>query len=157
LLVIGLGKDMSWDFRNYHWYVPYAFLNGRMGFDISVAHQATYYNPFLDIPFYLLASHTHSWFALGVMGAVQGLNIVPVYLIARALLNLPEKILIAAILSLFCVTSSLNVGLVGATYYDNVMSVLVLSGLASVVLHRELLRGGTISSIALVSGLVGLV
>jgi len=157
LLVIGLGKDMSWDFRNYHWYVPYAFLNGRMGFDVSVAHQATYYNPFLDIPFYLLASHTHSWFALGVMGAVQGLNIVPVYVIARAVLNLPEKILVAAILSLFCVTGSLNIGLIGATYYDNVMSVLVLSGLASVVLNRELLRAGTIASIALVSGLVGLV
>jgi hypothetical protein len=23
--VILLGKDTSWDFRNYHWYAPYAF------------------------------------------------------------------------------------------------------------------------------------
>src|SRR5246127_795743 len=74
VFVVALGKDMSWDFRNYHWYIPYAFLNGRNGFDVSVAHQATYYNPFLDIPFYLLATHTHSWIALAVMGAAQGLN-----------------------------------------------------------------------------------
>src|SRR5665213_23538 len=59
VLVLSLGKDQSWDFRNYHWYVPYAYLNHRMGFDIAVAHQATFYNPTLDIPFYLLATHTH--------------------------------------------------------------------------------------------------
>src|ERR1700749_2838676 len=82
--VVAHGKDMSWDFRNYHWYIPYAFLNGRAGFDVAVAHQATYYNPLLDIPFYVLATHTPSWFALGVLGAVQGANVVPLYFIARS-------------------------------------------------------------------------
>src|ERR1700754_4216951 len=66
--VIVLGKDTSWDFRNYHWYAPYAFLNNRLGIDVAVALQASYYNPFLDIPFYLLATHTHAWIALGVLG-----------------------------------------------------------------------------------------
>ena len=65
--VIVLGKDTSWDFRNYHWYAPYAFLNNRMGFDIAVAHHASYFNPFLDIPFYVLATRTHAWIALGVL------------------------------------------------------------------------------------------
>ena len=51
--------------------------------DVAVAHQASYYNPFLDIPFYLLATHTRAWIALGVLGAVQGANVVPLYLIAR--------------------------------------------------------------------------
>src|ERR1700729_4561198 len=68
--VIVLGKDTSWDFRNYHWYAPYAFLNNRLGFDVAVAHQATYYNPALDLPFYLLAMHAASWVALAVLGAV---------------------------------------------------------------------------------------
>ncbi|HEX4271186.1 MAG TPA: hypothetical protein VHZ32_07355, partial [Rhizomicrobium sp.] len=40
--VIVLGKDTSWDFRNYHWYAPYAFLNNRLGIDMAVAHQASY-------------------------------------------------------------------------------------------------------------------
>ncbi|HEV7960813.1 MAG TPA: hypothetical protein VGP01_07250, partial [Rhizomicrobium sp.] len=43
--VIVLGKDTSWDFRNYHWYAPYAFLNHREALDVVVAHQASYYNP----------------------------------------------------------------------------------------------------------------
>ena len=51
---------------------------------MAVAHQASYYNPYLDIPFYWLATHTHAWIALGVLGAVQGANIVPLYLIARS-------------------------------------------------------------------------
>src|ERR1035437_5359987 len=70
--VVVLGKDTSWDFRNYHWYLPYAFLNNREALDVAVAHQASYYNPFLDIPFYWLATHTHSWIALAALGAMQG-------------------------------------------------------------------------------------
>ena len=48
-----------------------------LGFDVAVAHQATYYNPLLDIPFYWLATHTH---IRGSRSAscwrfVQGLNV----------------------------------------------------------------------------------
>lgn len=157
LLVILLGKDTSWDFRNYHWYIPYAFLNGRIGIDVAVAHQATYYNPFLDIPFYLLATHTPSWFAVGAMGAVQGANVIPLYLMARSVLNLPEKKIAAAVLSLFCVGGSLNIGLIGATYYDNVMSVFVLGGLAAIVLNRELLRDGPLWRVSFVCCIAGFV
>src|SRR5262245_28802961 len=74
--VVLLGKDTSWDFRNYHWYNPYQLLNGRQTIDVAVAHLGSYYNPYIDVPFYLLATHTTSWFALGVLGAVQGANIV---------------------------------------------------------------------------------
>src|SRR3569833_1524823 len=97
--VIVLGKDTSWDFRNYHWYAPYAFLNNRMGIDMAVAHQASYYNPFLDIPFYLLATHTRAWIALGVLGLVQGANIVPLYLMAREGLRIADNKLAAGALA----------------------------------------------------------
>src|SRR6201994_3233172 len=97
--VVVLGKDTSWDFRNYHWYAPYAFLNNRLGIDMAVAHQASYYNPFLDIPFYLLATHTHAWIALGVLGMVQGANIVPLYLIGREGLPIPDRKLAAGALA----------------------------------------------------------
>src|SRR5204862_3111527 len=156
LFVIWLGKDTSWDFRNYHWYIPYAFLNGRSGFDVSVAHQATYYNPFLDIPFYLLATHTHSWIALGVLGAAQGANVVPLYVIARSILKVAAKRLWAAATALLCVVGGLNVGLTGATYYDNVLSVFLLSSLAVVVVFRDLLREGPLSRVAAVCGVAGL-
>jgi hypothetical protein len=140
--VVFLGKDTSWDFRNYHWYIPYAWLNGRMGIDVAVAHQASYYNPFLDIPFYWLATHWPSWAALAALGAVQGANVVPLYLIARQGLNLDEFDLGAATLALLGQTGGLTLGLLGLHYYDNVMSVFVFSGLALlVVFWRTLNRG----------------
>ncbi|HTQ12716.1 MAG TPA: hypothetical protein VMH86_02485 [Rhizomicrobium sp.] len=156
LFVIALGKDMSWDFRNYHWYIPYAFLNGRMNIDISVAHQATYYNPFLDIPFYLLATHAPSWFALGVLGAAQGLNSVPLYLMSRSILRTEHPQLAAAILTLLCMTGGLTVTLSGTTYYDPVMSVFMLAAVALIVVKREALRVASLRRGAAIAALAGL-
>jgi len=156
VMVVHAGKAQSWDFRNYHWYIPYAFLNGRLGLDVAVAHQATYYNPFLDLPFYLLATHTQAWFALGVLGAVQGSNIVPLYAIARSLLVVPHRRLAAAILACVCMTGSLTIRLAGTTYYDNVMSVFVLTALALIVTQRDCLREGSLAEGAWIAGLAGL-
>ncbi|HEX3755722.1 MAG TPA: hypothetical protein VHV26_11675 [Rhizomicrobium sp.] len=155
--VVVLGKDTSWDFRNYHWYAPYAFLNHRMGFDVAVAHQASYYNPFLDIPFYWLATRTHSWIALAVLGAVQGANVVPLYLIARSCLRIVDYKLGAGALALLGQFGALTLSEFGSTYYDNVMSVFVFSGLAILVLNRHALREGSLAGAALLSAAAGLV
>ena len=158
--VVVLGKDTSWDFRNYHWYAPYAFLNNRLGLDVAVAHQASYYNPFLDIPFYWLATHTHSWIALAMLGAVQGANIVPLYFITReALLPVARKPadqkLAAAALALAGLFGALTLSEFGTTYYDNVMSVFVFSGLAILVVGRDTLRAGPPLRAASLAGLAG--
>lgn len=156
VFVICRGEDRAWDFRNYHWYIPYAFLHGRMAMDVAVAHQATYYNPFVDIPFYWLATHLRSWMALGILGAVQGANIVPLYLIARSILLVPHRALAAAILATLCMTGSLTLYLAGTTYYDNVMSVFVLTGLAAVITQRERLATGSLASGAAIAFFAGL-
>ncbi len=153
--VVYLGKDTSWDFRNYHWYIPYAYLHGRMGFDVVVAHQASYYNPFLDIPFYELATKTPVWFALAVLGAVQGANVVPLYLIARQSLRMDEYRLGAATLALLGQTGGLTLGLLGLHYYDNVMSVFILSGIAILVVNARALREGSLIKTALWTALAG--
>src|SRR4051812_48590552 len=113
--VIVLGKDTSWDFRNYHWYAPYAFLNGRMAMDVAVAHQASYYNPFLDIPFYLLASHTHAWIALGALGMVQGAPVVPLNLIGREGIRIADNRLAAGALALIGQFGALTLTELGTT------------------------------------------
>ncbi len=155
--VIVLGKDTSWDFRNYHWYAPYAFLNHREALDVVVAHQASYYNPFLDIPFYWLATHTHAWIALGVLGAVQGANVVPLYLIAREGLRLPDREIGAGALALLGQAGALTLSMFGTSYYDNVMSVFVLSGLAILIVNRERLRDGAPLQAAGLAGLAGFI
>lgn len=72
LLVILSGKEAGWDLQNYHWYNPYAWLNQRLGFDIAVAHHATYYNPLIDLPFYWIATHAPAWAAGAYLGALFG-------------------------------------------------------------------------------------
>ena len=155
--VIVLGKDTSWDFRNYHWYAPYAFLNHREALDVVVAHQASYYNPFLDIPFYWLAVHTHAWIALGILGLVQGANVAPLYLIAREGLDIADREIGAGALALLGQAGALTLSMFGTTYYDNVMSVFVLSGLAILILNRETLRDGPPGQTAWLAGLAGFI
>jgi hypothetical protein len=159
--VIVLGKDTSWDFRNYHWYAPYALLNHRMGIDVAVAHQASYYNPYLDVPFYWLATKTRAWIALGALGAVQGASIVPLYLMGRSSLRVAAKPhdikIMAGALALLGQVGALTLTEFGTTYYDNVMAVFILVGLAIVVCQRETLRGGPLGRAAAISATAGLI
>jgi hypothetical protein len=159
--VIVLGKDTSWDFRNYHWYAPYALLNHRMGIDVAVAHQASYYNPYLDIPYYWLATHFHAWVALAALGAVQGANVAPLYLMGRSVLRIEARAgdikLMAGALALLGQVGALTLTEFGTTYYDNVMSLFVLSGLAVLVCHHQTLRQGPPGKAAGLSAVAGLV
>jgi hypothetical protein len=153
--VLWLGKDTSWDFRNYHWYIPYAFLNGREGIDMLVAHQATYYNPFQDIPFYVLATHTPAWFALFTLGAVQGANVVPLYILGRQTLRIEEYKLGAAGLALLGQTGGLGLNMFGTTYHDNTMSILILSSIAILVVQRKRLNEGPLWQSAAIAAIAG--
>lgn len=153
---VWLGKDTSWDFRNYHWYIPYQLLNNRLDVDIAVAHQGSYYNPLSDVPFYLLARYTTSWFAIAVLGLIQALNIVPMYLIARSSLKIAERELAAAALSFFGMTGGMMLTLYGTHYYDNALSVFTLTALAIIVLRREEMAEGPLVTVAKWCGLAGL-
>jgi hypothetical protein len=96
------------------------------------------------VPFYLLATHTSSWAALAVLGAVQGANVVPLYFIARQSLRIEEYELGAAGLALLGQTGGLALSLFGLHYYDNVMSVFVLSGMAILICFGPALRDGAL-------------
>src|ERR1700749_2109185 len=152
--VVFLGKDTSWDFRNYHWYIPYAYLKNRMAMDIAVAHLASYYNPYLDIPFYLLATHTPSWLSLAVLGAVQGANVVPLYIIGRQSLRMDDYKLGAGMLALLGQTGGLGINLYGTHYYDNVMSLFIFTSLAIIVVHFDTLRNAALWKVAALSAVI---
>jgi hypothetical protein len=138
-----LGKDADWDFLNYHWYNPYAFLTGRMGVDVAVAHHATYYNPLPDIPFYLIATSISSAAAVFALGAAQGLNAVPLYWMSRATLAAPYRLWGAGLITLLGLSGSMTARLIGKNNNDNLLSVLVLFALAIVVCASgKLAKGG---------------
>jgi len=136
---IFLGKDEGWDFRNYHWYDAYAFLHDRLGFDVAVAHHATYVNPLIHLPFYWLATAGTSWLALFYIGSLYGLNVLPLYLLARSALTLPDNRRLAAILTLAGLFGSTVISMLGKTSYDTVLSALVFGGLAVLIVKRDAL------------------
>ena len=75
-LSLFLGQDVCFDLQNYHLYIPYAFLHGRMGTDIIPAGALhTFFNPLLDVPSFLLFSYLNNWpLVTGfVMGGLYGL------------------------------------------------------------------------------------
>jgi len=50
------GQDASWDLQNYHLYNAWALLHDRTGRDLTAAGMQSFFNPLLDLPYYLLGS-----------------------------------------------------------------------------------------------------
>ena len=155
-----LGQDANWDLRVYHYYNPYAFLTGRLNFDILPALNPTFYNPFLDLPVYLAAQALPARAVGFLLGAFQGL-IVPL-LFAISLRLLPRegvhRTAIALILTAVGATGAMTVAQYGATFHDNTLAVPVLASLLLVlVVDRRALEGRSlalpIAGAALLDGL----
>ena len=74
LLSVILQYELSWDFANYHYYNPWAFLNGRVHHDIGVAGLNAYFNPLMDIPLYLLIKYfnNYPYFIMFIQGLWTG-------------------------------------------------------------------------------------
>ncbi len=73
---IELGQDINWDFQNYHLYSPYAFLHGRINFDMAPAGEQSYFNPCMDLVYFLGIRHVVPWLAGFILGFIQGLNFI---------------------------------------------------------------------------------
>ncbi|MFC7333665.1 hypothetical protein [Rhodocista pekingensis] len=132
-LSLWLGQDSNWDLRNYHWYNAYAFMTGRGDMDVAPAQVATFYNPTLDLPFFWLAQALPARAVGFIMGAVQGLNLVPLAGLAWTVLAAAfpatggrARALAAGLVALAGFLGGGQVGLIGTTFYDNVISLLVL-------------------------------
>lgn len=136
LAALILGQDSNWDLRNYHWYNPYAFLTGRFDQDIAPAHIPTYYNPLLDVPAFVLGGWLPARGIAFILGVVQGLNFILLYALAlRVFAPIPEvRRRAAALLTALCgVTGAGSLSQLGATFYDNVLSLSVLGSTLIVV------------------------
>jgi hypothetical protein len=151
-----LGEDKAWDFLNYHWYDAYAFLHNRLGFDFAVAHHATYYNPLVHLPFYWLANAGTVRLALFYTGALHGLNILPLYLLARSALTAQDNRWLASALALAGMFGSTVISMIGNTSYDTVLSAPVFGGLAVLIIKRDALcaAAGPAAGAAAMAGLL---
>ncbi|MDD5585392.1 MAG: hypothetical protein PHY92_00355 [Alphaproteobacteria bacterium] len=158
LLALYLGQDANWDLRNYHWYNAYAFANGRYMFDLLPSQTPFFYNPTLDVPFYLLASHVSARMAGFVLGAVQGLNFVLLFMLAHVSLIVPnprQKVLACAVLAALGMLGGGGIAQIGTTFYDNITSLGIFLSALLVVRHFETLIHGPLVRAAGIAFLAG--
>jgi hypothetical protein len=135
VLALALGQDANYDQQNYHFYIPYALLNDRILFDTVPAFTGpTFTNPIPYLPFYWLAWNAPPMLIGALLGALYGLAYAPLYLLARTVPPAPVRRSgpAAMVLAALGLTGAVAIAESGTTFIDNLMSALVLSGLAVV-------------------------
>jgi hypothetical protein len=87
------GKDVNWDLLNYHYYLPFELLAGRLEQDFFAASAQSYLNPVGYLPFYLmLSSGWHSVLVSIALAVVHGLSISLLFLLSWRLFgHLPRN------------------------------------------------------------------
>jgi len=132
LYSVFLGADSNWDLTNYHLYNPFAWLNGRLQFDLAPAGMQSYFNPLLDLPFYWMTTHVPPRLTGFAMGALHGLNFVFLLGIAQRLLRdlaAENRYRIPLLLALAGSITPCFLSQVGNSMGDNATALFVLSGL----------------------------
>jgi hypothetical protein len=140
LLALALGQDANWDLRNYHYYNAYAFLNNRYAQDLLPSQTPFFYNPLLDVPFFMLATHFPARVAGFALGFVQGLNFLLLFMIAHVALIVPNprhKTIICAALAALGMLGGGGIAQIGTTFGDNITSIGIFLAAALVVRHLD--------------------
>ncbi len=134
LLALALGQDANWDLRNYHYYNAYAFLNDRYAQDLLPSQTPYFYNPLMDVPFFVLAQHASARAVGFFLGFVQGINFVLLFCIANAALTIQNtwrKVFVCKVLAALGMLGGGGIAQIGTTFGDNITS---LGALFSAVL-----------------------
>jgi len=132
LIAVLNGKEAGWDFQNYHWYDPYALLSGRLGFDIAVAHHATYYNPFLDVPLFWIATHFPAWAGGAWLGIEAGVAAALIGGTAYRLLHFDDRrtrLAVSVLIALGALAGGGAAGEIGKTSDDIAAGLGAIAGL----------------------------
>ena len=130
LFVFFLGKDINFDVANYHFYNPFALLEGRLTNDSVVADLQTFFNPLLDIPTYLMAMHwQYPALIIGcIIGILQSFNIFIVYLLTKKSIPIQNNqgLWLSLLVALFTLTGTGYLWEVGTLFGDTLVSVVFL-------------------------------
>lgn len=86
LYCLWLGADSNWDLYNYHMYNAFAWLHSKLRTDLAPAGIQSYFNPLLDVFFYLANTHLPGRWVGFLMGALHGLSFVFILGIAQRVL-----------------------------------------------------------------------
>lgn len=125
------GRDLNWDYLNYHAYAALAVLQDRLTQDYFAAGVQGYLNPLPYLPMALMQAM--GWPAAlmaSALAAVQSLNLVFLYLIARLLLANPApRPAVAAAATVLGGATGVLWSQAGSSFIDATLSPLVLAAL----------------------------
>ncbi|MEI6260019.1 MAG: hypothetical protein WCR46_08945 [Deltaproteobacteria bacterium] len=161
ILSVMLGQDANWDLRNYHYYNPYSFINGRMDFDVLPSQVANFYNPLFYVPFYYAVNlFSPKWVGF-LLGWIQGCNFPLLLAITRLMIvskdsdagSLWKREWVCFGISLIGMLGAANISELGTMFSDNLLSILILSSLWIILyLMRHLLLSGWPIKLGIVIG-----
>jgi hypothetical protein len=156
LLSVRLGPDVNWDLRNYHLYLPWSFLEGRVGHDLAPAGLQSYFNPLLDVPYFLMARSLPPIVVAFLMGALHGLSAVALLEIVRRVLPDGTKFRTAVLLTVSGCLGAIFLSELGNTMGDNSTAPLVLAGVLLLVRANALFDDDTrdVRGAVIVAGLL---
>ncbi len=154
------GQDINPDQSNYHYYNAFAYMTGRLDRDVAPGQlMHSYFSPFAYLPFYAMVRHLPPpWVGMG-LGALHGLNLWLVFVIARLLARpLPPSARLPVVLAAVAISaaSPMAISEFGTTIVDVLTSLPVLAGVA-VLLAAEATAppARRIGAVLLAGGLVG--
>ena len=126
-----IGKDLGWDIFNHHYYVPFAWMEGRIASDLYGAGPQSYQNPLGFLPFYFMVQWGWPAWLIGcALALLHSLNLVLVGRMAGTLwADAPGRgvwifsaLLLAGLAPIFLFV-------LGSSTVDAIGSALVLAGL----------------------------
>ena len=92
LLALAKGQDGNWDLRNYHLYNPWAWLNDRLTTDLAPAGLQSYFNPLVDVPYFLMIQWLPGPLVGFLLGTLHGLVAIPLFYACRLCLDAESDI-----------------------------------------------------------------
>lgn len=126
-----LGKEMMWDTLAYHFYAGFSALHDRFGHDYFAAGTQTYLNPYVYVPFYVLArSGLSALWAAAALAAVQSGILWLTYELAVAV-SAPDdarsRIAAGACAALLALLNPILINQIGSSYSDILTAEVVLA------------------------------
>lgn len=146
-----MGRDLNWDYFNYHGYAAVDPFGSRLPQDFFPAGYQGYLNPIVFSPLGWMQAATWHSLAIGsVLAALHSLNLLFLYLIARYLCaNAPKPIFAACMVTLMGALTGAFWQQVGSSFVDPITTIPVMAALWLITRgHHEALPAERVSLIA---------
>lgn len=131
------GKDVNWDLLNYHYYLPYELLAGRLEQDFFAASAQSYLNPVGYLFFYwMVASGWHSVIVSVVLALAHAVGLSLLFVLAwRLFVHLAprERVVFASLATALGAATGVFWPTVGTSFLDPLLVPPMLGGLILLV------------------------